>query len=66
MKYWSLDGGWIYSVSSHLLLWLPSNHRIGLWTPFTTLVIGAQQTKISFDNCVHGEKWKTCYSRAQE
>ncbi|KAF8210877.1 hypothetical protein K438DRAFT_1569600, partial [Mycena galopus ATCC 62051] len=56
-----LDGGWICSPSSNLLLWVPSPYKIGLWTPLTQLVIGQQQYQVSFENCVHGSEWKNCY-----
>ncbi|KAJ7323011.1 hypothetical protein DFH08DRAFT_888524 [Mycena albidolilacea] len=61
MQPWSFHHGWIYSGSSNLLVWIPTYNRIGLWTPSTKLVIGAQQTKIQFHNCGHGEEWKNCY-----
>ncbi|KAJ7700658.1 hypothetical protein B0H14DRAFT_3033304 [Mycena olivaceomarginata] len=61
MQPWSHDYGWICSGSSNLLVWIPAQNRIGLWTPSTKLVIGTQQTKIQFHNCGHGEEWKNCY-----
>ncbi|KAJ7159010.1 quinon protein alcohol dehydrogenase-like superfamily [Mycena crocata] len=59
---WRLQAGWICSRFSELLLWLPSPNRFGLWTPHTKVVIGKQQTLISFQNCVHGRNWKDCYT----
>ncbi|KAJ7450287.1 hypothetical protein B0H11DRAFT_1877526 [Mycena galericulata] len=58
---WFLDGGWVSSSSGELLLWLPPPSRDGVWTPCTKLVIGRKQTRISFENSVHGTEWKKCY-----
>ncbi|KAJ6534428.1 WD40-repeat-containing domain protein, partial [Mycena vulgaris] len=58
---WHIHNGWASSDSSELLFWLPSTHRIGLWSPYNTLVIGRQQTCLSFDKFVHGTEWAQCY-----
>ncbi|KAJ6582879.1 hypothetical protein DFH09DRAFT_911810, partial [Mycena vulgaris] len=60
-----VDRGWVCSQTSELLLWLPRPNRYGLWTPRTKLVIGKPQTLISFENCVHGREWNSCYIYGQ-
>ncbi|KAJ7646160.1 hypothetical protein B0H17DRAFT_994338 [Mycena rosella] len=62
--HWNIDGnGWISCIPSECLLWLPTHHRSGLWLPCNTLIIGRHQTKLSFDNFVHGTNWAKCYER---
>ncbi|KAJ7940057.1 hypothetical protein B0H13DRAFT_1586791 [Mycena leptocephala] len=56
-----LDGGWAFSSSGQLLLWLPRTNREGVWMQHTKLVIGRKQTRILFENSVHGMEWKKCY-----
>ncbi|KAJ7434773.1 hypothetical protein B0H11DRAFT_2116338, partial [Mycena galericulata] len=56
-----LDDGWTSSSSQELLLWLPTTNREGVWMQHTKLVIGRKQTRISFENSVHGAEWKKCY-----
>ncbi|KAJ6487440.1 WD40 repeat-like protein [Mycena vitilis] len=56
-----LREGWMYRNSSELLFWLPSQHRLGFWMPENTLVIGRQQTKLSYETFVHGTEWTKCY-----
>ncbi|KAJ6481181.1 hypothetical protein DFH09DRAFT_1055794, partial [Mycena vulgaris] len=58
---WHIHNGWASSNTSELLFWLPSTHRIGLWSPYNTLVIGRQQTCLSFNKFVHGTEWTQCY-----
>ncbi|KAJ6629689.1 hypothetical protein B0H10DRAFT_1775984, partial [Mycena sp. CBHHK59/15] len=52
---------WVSCRSSELLFWLPAPHRIGLWSPHNTLVIGKQQTCLIYDDFVHGTEWTDCY-----
>ncbi|KAJ7193724.1 hypothetical protein GGX14DRAFT_313681, partial [Mycena pura] len=54
-------GGWISCDSSELLLWVPGPRRNGLWSPRNTLLIGKEQTLLSFENFVHGTQWAQCY-----
>ncbi|KAJ7688029.1 hypothetical protein B0H17DRAFT_911381, partial [Mycena rosella] len=56
-----IQNGWVSCIPSELLFWVPSHQRIGLWSPYNTLVIGQQQTKLSYDNFVHGTNWAKCY-----
>ncbi|KAJ6487444.1 WD40-repeat-containing domain protein [Mycena vitilis] len=58
---WQSNEGWISQKSSELLFWLPSPHRFGFWMPENTLVIGRQQTKLSYETFVHGMEWTKCY-----
>ncbi|KAJ7660607.1 WD40-repeat-containing domain protein [Mycena rosella] len=61
-SHWNIDNdGWISCIPSERLLWLPTHHRPGLWSPYNTLVIGRHQTKLSFDNFVHGTNWSKCW-----
>ncbi|KAJ7613250.1 hypothetical protein DFH06DRAFT_1015000, partial [Mycena polygramma] len=53
---------WIYQSSSEHLFWLPTQHRLGFWMPENTMVIGCQQTKLSYDSFVHGAQWAECYN----
>ncbi|KAJ7508945.1 hypothetical protein B0H11DRAFT_1676845, partial [Mycena galericulata] len=53
---------WVSCNPSEPLFWLPSHHRIGLWSPHNTLVIGTQQTILSYENFVHGTEWVKCYN----
>ncbi|KAJ7899764.1 hypothetical protein B0H13DRAFT_1622603, partial [Mycena leptocephala] len=50
-------GGWVSCDSSELLLWVPGPRRNGLWSPRNTLLIGKEQTLLSFENFVHGTQW---------
>ncbi|KAJ6511662.1 hypothetical protein DFH09DRAFT_1198234 [Mycena vulgaris] len=59
------NNGWVSCCSSELLFWLPAHHRIGLWSPHNTLVIGRQQTQLSYENFVHGSEWAKCYAEAE-
>ncbi|KAJ6481187.1 hypothetical protein DFH09DRAFT_418991 [Mycena vulgaris] len=59
--HWRIRNGWVFDNPSEMLFWLPSTHRIGLWFPHNTLVIGRQQTRLSYDNFVHGTEWARCY-----
>ncbi|KAJ7674094.1 hypothetical protein B0H17DRAFT_1082638 [Mycena rosella] len=64
--HWTIGGdGWISCIPSEYLLWLPTNHRSGLWSPCSTLVIGRHQTKLNFGNFVHGTNWAKCYERGR-
>ncbi|KAJ6598791.1 WD40-repeat-containing domain protein, partial [Mycena sp. CBHHK59/15] len=40
--HWKIHQGWVSCRPSELLFWLPAPHRIGLWSPHNTLVIGKQ------------------------
>ncbi|KAJ7489074.1 hypothetical protein FB451DRAFT_1024017, partial [Mycena latifolia] len=56
-----IDQGWVSFKSSELLFWLPSPHRIGFWLPHSKLVIGTQQTLLSYKKFVHGTEWTRCH-----
>ncbi|KAJ7434769.1 hypothetical protein B0H11DRAFT_1756899, partial [Mycena galericulata] len=56
-----IDAGWGLSASRELLLWLPPTNREGVWMQHTKLVIGTKQTRILFENSVHGTEWNKCY-----
>ncbi|KAJ7690189.1 hypothetical protein B0H17DRAFT_936283, partial [Mycena rosella] len=56
-----IQSGWASYIPAELLFWVPSHHRPGFWSPYNTLVIGQQQTKLSYDNFVHGRNWAKCY-----
>ncbi|KAJ6523872.1 hypothetical protein B0H19DRAFT_894631, partial [Mycena capillaripes] len=53
---------WVSCFPSQLLLWLPMPFRAGLWSPHNTLVIGQEQTLLSYDKFVCGTDWVKCYS----
>ncbi|KAJ7785064.1 WD40 repeat-like protein [Mycena maculata] len=46
--------------NTNLLFWLPSTHRMGFWMPHNTLILGQQQTLLSYDNLAHGSEWAEC------
>ncbi|KAJ6452005.1 WD40 repeat-like protein [Mycena vitilis] len=60
-SHWQLREGWVSQNASELLFWLPSQHRLGFWMPENTLVVGRQQTKLSYETFVHGTEWTKCY-----
>ncbi|KAJ7454462.1 hypothetical protein FB451DRAFT_1280020 [Mycena latifolia] len=62
---WQIRGGWTSCIPSELLFWLPAPHRIGLWSPYNTAVIGRQQTKLSYEHFVHGADWAKCYAPSE-
>ncbi|KAJ7075402.1 hypothetical protein B0H15DRAFT_791836 [Mycena belliarum] len=59
---WNIENGWVTLTSSKLLLWLHNQHRIGFWSPYNTVIIGQQQTQLSYENFVYGTEWDTCYA----
>jgi hypothetical protein len=44
-----------------LLFWLPHEHRIGFWMPLNKLIIGRQQTLLSYNKFAHSTEWAKCY-----
>ncbi|KAJ6573400.1 hypothetical protein DFH09DRAFT_915981, partial [Mycena vulgaris] len=60
------ESGWASSDSSKLLFWIPGPRRNGLWSPHTRLIIGRDQTLLSFDDFVHGANWVECYRPKSE
>ncbi|KAJ6501235.1 WD40-repeat-containing domain protein [Mycena vitilis] len=60
-SHWQLREGWVSQNASELLFWLPTQHRFGFWMLRNTLVIGCQQTKLSYETFVHGTEWTKCY-----
>ncbi|KAJ7688012.1 hypothetical protein B0H17DRAFT_984385, partial [Mycena rosella] len=60
--HWNIDyAGWASCIPAELLFWVPSHQRIVLWSPYNTLVIGRQQTNLSYNKFVHGTNWAKCY-----
>ncbi|KAJ7323201.1 hypothetical protein DFH08DRAFT_887690 [Mycena albidolilacea] len=60
--HWQINDGWVSCNPLEPLFWLPTHHRIGLWSPHTTLVIGRRQSCLSYDKFVHGTDWAQCYA----
>ncbi|KAJ7832707.1 hypothetical protein B0H13DRAFT_1654116, partial [Mycena leptocephala] len=52
---------WVFSSNGELLFWLPHEHRIGFWMPLNKLIIGRDQTLLSYKKFVHGTEWAKCY-----
>ncbi|KAJ6479824.1 hypothetical protein C8R45DRAFT_1006061, partial [Mycena sanguinolenta] len=63
--HWQIHNGWVSCLPLEPLLWLPLPSRVGLWSPHNTLVIGQQQTRLSYDQFVSGTDWAKCYSPGQ-
>ncbi|KAJ7748434.1 hypothetical protein B0H16DRAFT_907442 [Mycena metata] len=63
--HWQIHNGWVSYLPSELLFWLPLPLRVGLWSPHTTLVIGQQQTLLSYKNFVYGPDWAKCAESPQ-
>ncbi|KAJ6505428.1 hypothetical protein C8R45DRAFT_972649, partial [Mycena sanguinolenta] len=59
--FWTLQDGWVLSGHNELLFWLPHEHRIGFWMPLNQLIIGRQQTLLSYNMFAHGTQWAKCY-----
>ncbi|KAJ7120365.1 hypothetical protein C8R44DRAFT_536505, partial [Mycena epipterygia] len=55
--FWKIKDGWVYSHSSQLLFWLPSQYRSGFWLPRTKLIIGGQTIGLSYSHFMHGPEW---------
>ncbi|KAJ7202947.1 quinon protein alcohol dehydrogenase-like superfamily [Mycena haematopus] len=60
--HWQIHNGWVSCLPSELLFWLPVPLRAGLWSPYNTLVIGREQTLLSYDQFVYGTDWAKCYA----
>ncbi|KAJ7469088.1 hypothetical protein FB451DRAFT_1255696 [Mycena latifolia] len=60
--HWQIKDGWVYCNPLERLFWLQGHHRIGVWSPHTTLVIGRRQVCLSYDKFVHGPDWALCYA----
>ncbi|KAJ7238833.1 WD40-repeat-containing domain protein [Mycena haematopus] len=63
--HWHIHNGWVSCLNSELLFWVPAHHRAGLWSPLNTLVIGQEQTLLSYDLFVYGTDWAKCYAPAE-
>ncbi|KAF7352032.1 Reverse transcriptase-RNase H-integrase [Mycena venus] len=48
--HWKIHNGWVSHLPSELLFWLPMPYRFGPWSPHNTLVIGQEQTLLSYEN----------------
>ena len=60
-----LVNGWIMTVSSDLLLWVPPWNRQGLVWPSNITVIGRSPTELDLTDFVHGSKWESCKAGAK-
>ncbi|KAF7350241.1 WD-REPEATS-REGION domain-containing protein [Mycena venus] len=58
---WTIQEGWVLSSTDELLFWLHHEYRAGFWMPLNKLIIGRQQTLLSYDNFAHGTEWAKCY-----
>jgi WD40 repeat protein len=54
------DDGWLYGSTNEPMCWIPSDCRMGLWTPQTVGVLGASETILDLRNFVHGDNWEQC------
>jgi hypothetical protein len=55
-----LHNGWVLGSQSELLFWVPPTHRIGLWAPRNTAIMGRHTTRLDFHHFVHGKDWQQC------
>jgi len=56
------DDGWLVGSSGELLLWLPVHYRGYVQIPPCTMIIGAQQVKLAFDEGPNwGDQWTACW-----
>ncbi|KAJ7454236.1 hypothetical protein FB451DRAFT_1280571 [Mycena latifolia] len=59
---WQISGGWVSCIPSEPLFWVPASLRNGLWSPYSTQVIGRHQaTKLTYEHFVYGTDWAKCY-----
>ncbi|KAJ7186244.1 hypothetical protein GGX14DRAFT_485608, partial [Mycena pura] len=59
--FWTIHKGWVFSSTGELLFWLPHENRIGFWMPLNKLLIGRQQTLLSYNKFAYGTEWAKCY-----
>ncbi|KZV62972.1 WD40 repeat-like protein [Peniophora sp. CONT] len=59
------EEGWVVGPNDTLLLWVPPELRVGLWTPRTIGILGEAPTMLDLSSFAHGTRWIDCWFASQ-
>jgi WD40 repeat protein len=58
-----IDHDWAVGPNKELLLYIPAQHQIALYSPRNSLVIGQGVTMLDSSDVVGGKSWKLCHEQ---